>query len=50
MTTEELIEAEVVDEEVALPSNLFRTDDPAEVLRRAMNTADALMPSKSAVS
>lgn len=28
----------------ALPSNLFRTDNPAEVLQRAQETADALMP------
>jgi hypothetical protein len=45
----EVIEAEVVEpgtdlEPVASPSNLFRTDDPAMVLKRAQETADALMP------
>lgn len=28
----------------AVPVNLFRTDNPAEVLKRAQETADALMP------
>lgn len=45
----EVVEATVVDEpgtEVAVagPSNLFRSEDPAEVLSRAQATADALMP------
>lgn len=43
----EVVEAEVVEatEMVpAPPSNLFRTDDPAQVLTRAQETANALMP------
>ena len=43
----EVIEAEATEIAVtgdALPSNLFRTDNPAEVLQRAQETADALMP------
>lgn len=50
----QVLEAEVVDEpgtELApaapvaqQPTNLFRTDDPAEVLKAAQATADALMP------
>lgn len=46
----DVIEAEVVTEETAVvpasngPVSLFRTDDPAEVLKRAKATADALAP------
>ena len=32
------------DEAVAVPSNLFKTDDPGEVVKRAQATADALKP------
>lgn len=44
------LDAQVIDEQAELipapaaPANLFRTDDPAEVLKRAQSTADALMP------
>ena len=49
MTEPETIEAEVVDElgqalEVHQPApvNLFRTEEPTEIIRRATETADAL--------
>jgi hypothetical protein len=50
MSAPETVEAEVVEsglEVVPTPdqaTNLFHTDDPSEVLQRAMSTANALMP------
>lgn len=43
----DVMEAEVVESTEVVPtapSNLFRTDDPAQVLARAQDTANALMP------
>lgn len=37
-------EVEVAEYEPVASTNLFRTDNPAEVLKRAQETADALMP------
>ena len=47
MTEPETIEAEVTEQvgqalELAAPANLFRTDDPTEVIRRATDVADVL--------
>jgi hypothetical protein len=48
MSDHELVDAEVVEHAelvpTAAPSTLFRTDEPAEVLRRATDTANALKP------
>lgn len=46
MSTTEVVEGEATEMEVAqdAATNLFRTADPAEVLKRAQSTAEALMP------